>query len=191
MLEQLNKMGAHFELHYLIRNHHRGAYVDQLKAHYGTYLHLYRTELGERPVVDSLLQKQPLGTHIYVCGPESLIQSVTQTAQKTGWPDTNIHSERFYVPVGGDAFSIKLARSRQIIQVGEHETPLEAIEAAGVEAPCLCRGGACGQCEVRVLSSSGALVHNDHVLSALEREAGEKFMICVSRAKGGTLVLDL
>ncbi len=73
----------------------------------------------------------------------------------------------------------------------EHQSLLEAIEAAGVDAPFLCRGGSCGQCETAVLGCDGVLIHNDHYLSAEERQARAKIMICVSRAESGHLVLDL
>jgi ferredoxin len=78
-----------------------------------------------------------------------------------------------------------------VIAVGEHETILEAAEAAGVDAPYLCRGGACGQCETAVISADGRLDHLDHYLTEEERAAAGKIMICVSRFHGRELVLDL
>lgn len=60
---------------------------------------------------------------------------------------------------------------------------LEAIEAAGVDAPYLCRGGACGRCELEVVCTDGNLQHHDHYLSDAEKAAGKKIMPCVSRAK--------
>jgi len=78
-----------------------------------------------------------------------------------------------------------------MIRVRSEETLLEAIEAAGVDAPYLCRGGACGQCETAVVSCDGAIQHNDHYLSQVERAMGKKIMICVSRFSGERLELDL
>lgn len=37
----------------------------------------------------------------------------------------------------------------------------------------------------------GEAEHRDHFLSPAERESGRLIMPCVSRAKGGRLVLDL
>ena len=68
---------------------------------------------------------------------------------------------------------------------------LEAIESAGVDAPYLCRGGACGQCETRVIACDGTLLHNDHYLTEAEKASGAKVMPCVSRFEGKELVLDL
>ena len=77
------------------------------------------------------------------------------------------------------------------MHVGSHQSMLEAIEAAGVDAPYLCRGGACGQCEARVLQCVGTLQHHDHFLSEAERASNTKVMPCVSRFEGRRLVLDL
>jgi ferredoxin len=68
---------------------------------------------------------------------------------------------------------------------------LEAVEQAGVDAPYLCRGGACGQCECEVLETDGSIGHRDVVLSDLEKSEGRKMMICVSRLEGARLVLNL
>ena len=78
---------------------------------------------------------------------------------------------------------------RAYVQVGEDESLLDAIERAGVAAPCLCRGGACGVCATPLLE--GDAEHRDHFLSPTERESGRLIMPCVSRARSGRLVLDL
>ncbi|NEK93026.1 2Fe-2S iron-sulfur cluster binding domain-containing protein [Modestobacter muralis] len=66
---------------------------------------------------------------------------------------------------------------------------LEAVRAAGLEVPTACADGRCGLCETRVLE--GTPDHRDEVLTAEERTVGETMMICVSRAAGPRLVLDL
>jgi len=86
---------------------------------------------------------------------------------------------------------VKLARSGRDIVVGPQQSILEALEQHGIDAQYLCRGGACGQCETRVVACDGALQHNDHYLTDDEKKSGEKIMICVSRAAGSTLTLDL
>jgi vanillate O-demethylase ferredoxin subunit len=47
----------------------------------------------------------------------------------------------------------------------------------------------CGTCETNVIE--GVPDHRDYVLSGSERAAGRTMMICVSRAKSATLVLDI
>lgn len=191
MMAQLTSMGRNFELHYAMRTPDAGAYADELRERYGDRVALYRTGAGERLPVPALLRNRPLGTHLYVCGPERMIDSVLAAGQQAGWPEENLHSERFLAPPGGEPFEVRLARAGLRVSVGEHESILEAVEAAGIEPDYLCRGGVCGQCETRVVSCTGTIEHNDHYLSPAERFSGEKIMICMSRFRGHELVLDL
>ena len=119
------------------------------------------------------------------------MEPALSSARGAGWPIECLHTERFLGASGGRPFTVELAKSNRSVQVREHESLLEAIEAAGVEAPYLCRGGSCGQCETRILACDGTIMHKDHYLSAEERRAGSKLMICVSRLEQGTVVLDL
>ena len=66
---------------------------------------------------------------------------------------------------------------------------LDAVHDAGLPVAGPCRDGSCGACETRVLE--GEPEHCDAVLTDEERASGETMMICVSRARGDRLVLDL
>jgi ferredoxin len=66
---------------------------------------------------------------------------------------------------------------------------LQALERAGVPLLSSCREGTCGTCEVAVLA--GEVEHRDRLLTPEERAADETMMVCVSRSRGGRLVLDL
>lgn len=192
MMQQLAMEGGTFELHYAMRSPEVGAARAAVEERYGAHrVRTYVSSHGSRISLPDLLEGQPLGTHLYVCGPSRLIDDVLLQAREAGWPDENVHSERFAAPPPGKPFLLELARSGQRIEVGSHQSVLEAIEAAGLEAPNLCRGGACGQCETGVVACDGALEHHDHFLSPQEREEGRKFMICISRIAGEKLVLDL
>jgi len=85
---------------------------------------------------------------------------------------------------------VTLAVSDKTIRVDEQQSLLEAIEAAGVDPPYLCRGGVCGQCETNVVSYDGKFIHNDHWLSEEDHRSGCKIMPCVSRFEGRSLVLE-
>ena len=187
---QLNRMGADFELHYGMRSPELGAYTGELGAALGHRLHTYYDDHNEVIDLDQLLQSQPAGTHLYVCGPTPMIDKVLQTARNLGWPEVHIHFEHFAKSPPGEPFIVELASSALTIEVGREQSLLEAIEAAGVEAPYMCRGGACGQCETNVLKCDGELLHEDHWLGADEHASGKKVMPCVSRFRGQTLVLE-
>jgi ferredoxin len=66
---------------------------------------------------------------------------------------------------------------------------LSVVEEAGVGVLSSCAEGTCGTCETAVLA--GSPDPRDSVLSDEEREANDCMMICVSRARGERLVLDL
>jgi dimethylamine monooxygenase subunit B len=157
---------------------------------YRERVHVYVDDKGQAIDLKTLLATQPLGTHLYVCGPKGMITWVKSTAQSMGWPSNTVHSEEFLAPPVGQPFEVELAASGKTIKVGAAQSILEAIEAAGVEAPYLCRGGACGQCETNVVRCDGHIHHHDHWLSDDEKASGTKIMPCVSRFEGKSLVLD-
>ncbi|RWX81399.1 oxidoreductase [Neorhizobium lilium] len=191
MARELAAAGQPFELHYAMRDEASGAFAAELAALYGPAMRLYVSQRQERIAVRDILAHQPVGTHLYVCGPERMIDGILGDARIAGWPDSALHAERFLAPEGGEPFAVKLARSGIATLVGEHQTLLEAIEAAGVDAPYLCRGGACGQCETPIVSADGTLLHADHFLTDDQKACGKTIMTCVSRLRGRELVLDL
>jgi ferredoxin-NADP reductase len=192
MMDQMSRDGMNFELHYAVRTRAHGAYWRELEARYGAHrIRVYCDAENLFIPVETLLTGQPLGTHLYVCGPSGMIDGVLNKATSLGWPSQNLHSERFLAPPPGNPFEAILKKSAKTVTVGSHQSILEAVEAAGVDAPYLCRGGACGQCETNVLGCEGAIEHNDHYLEPADKASGRKIMICVSRLKGREIVLDL
>ncbi len=190
-LEDLHGGGVPYELHYSVRSSEHAAFLERLRRREGERLHMYYDSEGQSIAFETLLATQPLGTHVYVCGPAGMIKHVIATAQSCGWPDSHIHWEQFSAPPVGDAFEVFLARSKLSVHVPPDQSLLESIEAAGVEVPYLCRGGVCGFCHTKVLELEGELVHNDHFLSDADKAKGKSIMPCVSRARCKTLVLDL
>jgi ferredoxin-NADP reductase len=189
-IKQMERLGGRWELHYTCRSEALGSYVDDLTTQHPNEANIYYDDQEQRIDLKALLDGQPIGTNIYVCGPKGMIDWVRNTAAAEGWPRESIHYEEFLAPQSGKPFEVKLAVSNKVIQVGEQESLLEAIERCGVDAPYLCRGGACGQCETRVIDYTGNFIHRDHWLDDAEHASGEKIMPCVSRFEGKTLVLD-
>lgn len=188
--EQVSSINGLFELHYSVRSEELGSYTSDLETRYPNNATIYYNDRGEKIDIVNLLDGQPLGTHIYVCGPKGMNKWVRDEARKAGWPEQTVHFEEFLAPEPGEPFEVTLEASGKKIQVGKQQSLLEAIEAAGVDAPYLCRGGACGQCETIVNSYDGDFCHNDHWLDDEERASGTKIMPCVSRFVGKSLVLD-
>lgn len=183
-LRELDRLGAAWELHYAVRSRDELAALPMLPP--GVHVHV--SDEGSRMDLAELLSAQPLGTHLYVCASDRMIQTVLDSAQSLGWPKDALHSEEFLAPAPGEPFEVFCARSHKTLTVGAHESLLEALENAGIDAPWLCRGGACGQCETDVIACDGTIEHNDHWLEPGERD--RKIMPCVSRFRGQLLTID-
>ncbi|HEU5471073.1 MAG TPA: PDR/VanB family oxidoreductase [Actinophytocola sp.] len=156
-----------------------GRYGDRVRV-------LPEDETGLLPV-DELLRGTGPDTAVYCCGPEPLLAAVER--RRAG---RTLHVERF-TPVAatgaGTGFEVELARSGRTLHVPADRSILDTVLAAGIPVLSSCREGTCGTCETGVLS--GEPDHRDALLSPEERAAGEVMMICVSRACGARLVLDL
>jgi dimethylamine monooxygenase subunit B len=190
-LHDLRLANVPYELHYATRSPQHGAYCDLIAQAEPERVHLYHDSARRFIDFEDLLSRQPLGTHVYVCGPAGMITRVLDTARVLGWPDSHVHYEKFSAPPTGDAFDVYLQKSALALHVLPDQSLLEAIEAAGVDAPYLCRGGVCGFCRAEVIAVDGELVHNDHFLSGDEKASGKLIMPCVSRARCRKLVLNL
>ena len=90
-------------------------------------------------------------------------------------------------PMPDGAFQVRLARSGQTLQVLPGQSIVEALEAIGVTVETSCLSGLCGTCKVDYLE--GEVDHANLILSDEEKQTC--LTICVSRARNGTLVLDL
>jgi ferredoxin-NADP reductase len=190
MIDDIREGPVPWELHYALGGPGHDYFELALRALGRDRIHLYYDSAGEVPDFRRILADKPLGTHVYTCGPGSMIEAVGQAARGAGWAGSHIHSEQFAAPPVGEPFDVYLARSGLTVHVPAERSLLEAIEAAGVDAPYLCRGGACGQCETDILELDGELIHNDHWLSEAGKASGRKIMPCVSRARCTRLVLD-
>ena len=186
-IRDLSAQTAPYELHYAYRTPEQAAFRDELAMQLGERLHEYDAASGRRLIPRTLLADQPLGTHVYVCGPESLTESVIEAARGLGWPASHVHYERFAAPQPGRPFKVNCARSEREIDVPGDLSLLEALEAAGMDVPSMCRGGVCGRCATDLLE--GEAEHRDSYLPAELRS--RKIMPCVSRANCERLVIDL
>jgi ferredoxin-NADP reductase len=178
--------GQNAELHVRCKAEDEAAFARLLAAWPNAHLHPSgKTAFS----AGAILAAQPLGTHLYLCGPDAFMAAIEEEAAALGWISGKIHREYFGGNSTGQAFSVVLARDGRTLAVAPDQSLLEALEQAGVDAPSLCRGGACGACKITVLE--GVPDHRDHFLSGAERAGGRAIMACVSRAHSGRLVLDM
>jgi ferredoxin-NADP reductase len=167
------------------------AHLDELRELCGNRLVEARSRVELRAAVTAALAAQPMGAHVYVCGPGPLTALVEQTAAELGWPTERVHAERFAAAelAPGELFVARLARSGGRVAVPAGVSLLAALEGAGVPVPSMCRQGVCGECRVGV--TAGRPQHRDLYLSEAERAAGDALMTCVSRCLDEELELDL
>jgi ferredoxin-NADP reductase len=189
-IKQLSRNDEMFELHYAMQSAAVDSYVEELTSQHPHHVHVYYDDQEQSINLKHLLSIQALGTHLYICGPKGMIDWVNDTAKQMGWSNEVIHFEEFLAPPTGIPFEVNLKASDKLVTVQSHQSLLEAIEASGVDAPYLCRGGCCGQCETEVLEFDGEFEHHDHWLSEEDHKSGKKIMPCVSRFTGSKLVLD-
>ncbi|MEJ8840028.1 PDR/VanB family oxidoreductase [Ramlibacter sp. AN1133] len=191
MIEAADSAGTPWRLAYGGRRRAAMAFADELAARSDRVRLFPQDEAGVLPV-SALLAEAAHGTAVYCCGPEGLIAAVQAESERLGRAVP--HFERFSAAPAGRrgenrAFSVVLARSGVTLEVGAAESIVDVLDARGVFVPTSCRAGVCGSCETRVCA--GRIEHRDSILSDAEKERGDTMMVCVSRACGDRLTLDL
>jgi ferredoxin-NADP reductase len=196
MAERLVSIGADFELHYCTRSLDRTAFVDRIaqSAYAGRVSHHFSDGPVEQWLdLPAVLDRQPPGTHLYVCGPEGFMDFVISAATQKGWPDHRVHREYFFAstraPGSAVAFDVRIASTGKIYRVAEDKSVAEALAEYGVAIPTSCKQGVCGTCMTRVIE--GEVDHRDLCLTPEEHAKHDRFTPCCSRAKGALLVVDL
>jgi dimethylamine monooxygenase subunit B len=190
MIRDVARLGHRADLHFAARSEDLADGIrDKYLASAGDALTTYVGSRGERLDVETVIANAPLGSHVYVCGPERLVKSVLTTAERLTWPTSNIHVERFQAAASGDRFTVNVLGLATPVQVPTDRSMLDALEDSGIPVSSLCRVGVCGECMLQVVEKDGAIEHRDSVLSDLERKAGRFILPCVSRFAGCKLVV--
>jgi vanillate O-demethylase ferredoxin subunit len=191
MVDRLRHLGRSWELHYGVRRRAEAAFLDDFQAD-PSPLHLHVDEETPGVLLDipGIVDAAPADAHLYCCGPGPMLAAF-ETAT-VGRPETHVHVEYFSssVPVAAaGGFSVRMAKSGRVIAVSPGETILEALHAAGVDAPFSCGQGVCGACETKVVD--GVPDHRDMILSPQEKASNRSMMICCSGSRTPELVLDI
>lgn len=197
MLRRLVQLGKPVEFIHCARSRSDAAFLQEIEAiateHPQVELHQHFDDVqGGPPHLRKLLAGKSADTHFYACGPAPMLKAYEEVCAALG--HMNVHLERF-TPVEltpstvMQRCTLELRRSGRVLEIAPQVSILDAVLAAGVAADHSCREGMCGACETRVIS--GDVEHRDSILTRKEQAASKSMMICVSRCRGGTLVLDL
>jgi ferredoxin-NADP reductase len=169
------------------------AFLPELRALLGDGLTVHSDlEAGKPLNVDELLDGCEVSDRLYVCGPKIMLDAVLAAVNARGWSSEKVHFELFAAPeaqAGDHAFEVVLAQSGKSYTVQSNQTILECLIDHGCDSLFDCKRGECGVCAVPVIE--GEIDHRDYVLTAGEKAEGNVMQICISRAKGLRLVLDI
>ncbi len=183
---------APWKLYYLSRSPETTAFLEELSApeYKGkVVVHHDHGDPGNSLDLWPVLERPTPGTHVYCCGPRGLMDAVRDMAGH--WSGKNVHFESFNEGGGvrpdDQPFAVTVAKTGQRFEVPVGQTILSVLRDHGCNVPSSCESGTCGTCRTRLVS--GEADHRDMVLMPEELES--QIMICVSRAKGSELVIDL
>lgn len=196
--EHLDREGRPFQLTYGGRTESSMAFRGRLGA-LGDRVRFLAEDRDGRPDLDEVVKELPDGGLIYVCGPLALLRAVQSAAEAAHGPDQDLVRFELFsrtgveleqsVPLDGESYELVLAQSGHTLRMKPDANILETVLALGIEVENDCRDGICGSCVTRVLS--GAVDHQDLVLTRKERAAMDKMMICCSKPAADRLELDL
>ena len=139
----------------------------------------------------------------FVCGPDTMIRTVTDTLVEMGLDKDHVHSERFGIPRKG-----KQAREAAAARAADHasitiimdghkkafemqrddENIVDAAADHGIDLPYSCKGGVCATCRCHVREGEVAMATN-YGLEPWEVEAGF-ILACQSRPVSDSVLLD-
>jgi ferredoxin-NADP reductase len=191
MMREASAKGLPWTLLYCNRRNEDAPFLAEIKR-LGGDISLHSSEAGTRLDAAQRLGTMQQDTVVYCCGPERLMTAVDEAT--AAWPGGSIHFE-WFAPRSRPAdetsgsFEVICQRSGLTLTVPPDKSIMAVLSEAGIEVPRSCEQGICGTCETRVIS--GEVDHRDSILSASERAANQTMMICVSRARGSRLVLDI
>ena len=195
MAHQLNRKEKIFELHICTQSESQIPFRFELDNwSFAPNVEIHVDKGGKSSLeLDKVLARPDNDTLIYLCGPSGFNQWVKEGALAKGWTKDHIKQEVFSADqsqlLAPKAFDLTLKKSGKTITVQKDETIIDALQMHNVAVPYSCMQGTCGTCIAHV--SHGGIDHRDAVLSEEEKLCGNKMCLCVSRAKGDKLVIDL
>jgi tetrachlorobenzoquinone reductase len=181
-----------WSLLYCTRSRVRAAFYEELQGYGERVQFHFDDEASAVPDIHDLLKRVPDNAQIYCCGPFALMKTVER--ESSGRPAGSVHFEWFSAAprereAKETAFEVILKSSGRRLDVMPDRSILETLEVNGVSVPFSCREGLCRTCEIGLCE--GEADHRDFVLSDHERQQQKSVIVCVSRSKTTSLLLDL
>ncbi len=187
---RLHALGKPFELHLHARSRDRAPFLAAIEASpfaAQLFLHLDDDPYGGIDYHQHLYRRD---ADLYLCGPNGFMEAIGAAVKAAIAPE-RLHREVFEtaeISTTNAPFEVQLQSSGEVLTVGADQTLVEVLQQHGAPVSRNCPRGFCGGCAVTVLE--GEVEHRDNVLPDELRQAG-RMLSCVSRAKGGRLLLEL
>jgi len=137
----------------------------------------------------------------YLCGPETMIDLVSNTLQENKIKKDQIHFELFTASIkevapviatedfnGSAQVTVLVDDEENTITVKENETLLDAALKGGIDAPYSCQGGVCSSCMCMVTEGEVQMLKNS-ILTDSEIEEGLT-LACQAIPKSNTIAID-
>lgn len=195
MAHRLHELDKHFEFHICAKSKEETPFHKTLQQYaFAPNIDLHLDENGKSTIeLDKVLSSPDQKTLIYVCGPIGFNNWILQSAKTNGWNSSNVMFELFSAKAETKSddisFDLSLIKSKKTIQVKPNESIIAALEKNNIKVDYSCLRGTCGTCIVNV--KEGQIDHRDSILTPEEKQTGYKICLCVSRAKGDKLSIDL
>jgi ferredoxin-NADP reductase len=146
-----------FQLYYAIKREKDIAFKSILDTLNGN-VQLCISENGTRLDIAEILGQASKKTHIYVCGPSRLLDSVSSIAKSLNFPQTSISSEAFAISTSGDPFTVEVSDQGKVLEIKEEEESLlDVLRSAGFDVASSCEVGNCGTFRIGV--RKGTVLH--------------------------------
>jgi ring-1,2-phenylacetyl-CoA epoxidase subunit PaaE len=134
----------------------------------------------------------------YLCGPEAMINSVSDTLKSNGVSEDNIHFELFTASESEDTLAENLDGKTKVevlvddesfsFEMDQKTLVLDAVLKEDIDAPYSCQGGVCSSCIARVTEGNAKMVKNQ-ILTDSEVAEG-LILTCQAHPTTTTLKVD-
>lgn len=126
----------------------------------------------EKSTVNFILKNRFKGhkfQDVFLCGPEPMIDSVSETLKENGLTEEHIHFELFSSEEEGELHSDLSGKTQLTVMLDDEETSfemdqkstvLDAVLEKDLDAPYSCQGGICSSCVARITEGKAEMAKN-------------------------------
>jgi ring-1,2-phenylacetyl-CoA epoxidase subunit PaaE len=194
-LEQLrNSYFGRFEIYYFLTKEKRD--IDLLNG---------RFDSDKMNVLTSTFIDIPDTSEVFLCGPEDMVNFVSEYLIQAGLPKSLVHFELFVSGLseedkqraerlaqqnveGVEVIIVDGGKEFQFTMTKDYDNILDAALGAGADLPFACKGGVCSTCKCEVLEGSVEMKVN-YALD--EKEVAQNFVLsCQSVPTSDTVKVD-